>query len=64
MRLIFNALFLKSPIFLIQVNIDKKNLKKNKKNQIYKKKKLNDEVWRPNNIFLINNSFQHTQRDF
>jgi hypothetical protein len=33
-----NALFLKSPIFLIRVDVDKKN-PKNKKNQIYKKKK-------------------------
>jgi hypothetical protein len=37
-RLTCNALFLKSPIFLIRVDIDKKN-PKNKKNQIYKKKK-------------------------
>ena len=38
-------------IFLIQVDVDKKNLKK-KKNQIYKKrKKLRDQVWKPSNIF-------------
>jgi hypothetical protein len=38
MRSTVNALFLKSMIFLIRVDVDKKN-KKNKKNQIYKKKK-------------------------
>jgi hypothetical protein len=38
-------------IFLFRVDVDKKN-SKNKKNQIYKKrKKLRDQVWGPNNIF-------------
>jgi hypothetical protein len=36
--------------------------KKNKKNQIYKKKKLRDQVWKPNNIFTYKyRSPQHTQ---
>ena len=53
----FHALFLKSMIFLIRVDVDKKNLKKIKKNQIYKKeKKLRDQVWGPNNILLIYSS--------
>jgi len=45
-RSTFNVLFLKSPIFLIQVYVDKKNKKKiRKKNQIYKKRrKLRDQV--------------------
>jgi hypothetical protein len=39
-------------IFLIRVDVDKKNPIKIWKNQIYKKrKKLRDQVWGPNNIF-------------
>jgi hypothetical protein len=50
MRSTFNALFLKSMIFLIWVDVDKKNPKK--KNKIYKKrKKLKHQVWGPSNIF-------------
>jgi hypothetical protein len=38
-------------IFFIRVDVDKKK-QKNKKNQIYKKKKkLRDQVWGPSNIF-------------
>jgi hypothetical protein len=47
----FNVLFLKSPIFLIRVNVDKKNPKKIRKIKFKKKKKLRDQVRRPNNIF-------------
>jgi len=60
MRLTFHTLFLKSIIFLIRVDVDKKNPKKN---QIYKKrKKLRDQVWGQNNILPINSSIQHTQK--
>jgi hypothetical protein len=61
-RLTCNALFLKSPIFLIRVDIDKEN-PKNKKNQIYKKKKrVEGPSWKPSNIFTYKYlSPQHTQ---
>jgi hypothetical protein len=39
-RSTFNALFLKSPIFLIQVDVDKKNPKKKEKLDLQKKKEI------------------------
>jgi hypothetical protein len=59
----FKALFLKSLILFIRVDVNKK-IQKNKKNQIYKKKKkLRDQVWKPTNIFTYKcRSPQHTHR--
>jgi hypothetical protein len=55
--------FLKSLIFLIRGDVDKK-IQKNKKNQIYKKRKLRDQFWGPSNIFTYKYwSPQHTREE-
>jgi len=58
-----NALFLKSPIFLIRVDVDKKN-PKNKKNQIYnkKEKELRDQVGNLAIFLPINTGLHNTQK--
>jgi hypothetical protein len=57
-----NALFLKSPIFLIRVDVDKKN-PKNKKNQIYnKKKELRDQVGNLAIFLPINTGLHNTHK--
>ena len=49
---IFTHYILKAPIFLIQVDVNKKNPKKKEKTNLQKKrKKLKDQVWKPSNIF-------------
>jgi hypothetical protein len=50
-RLTFNALFLKSPIFLIRDDVDKKNSKKLEKSNLQKKKKVEGPILRPKQHF-------------
>jgi hypothetical protein len=47
-------------IFLIRVDVDKKNKIKIKFTK--KRKKLRDQVWGPDNILPINSSIQHTKK--
>jgi len=40
-----------------------RKIQKIRKNKIYKKKKLRNQVLKPNNILPINTGFQHTQKE-